>query len=48
MSNKKVPLKDRLKKCPTCGYEWLARTATPPKCPKIGCQKPMPKEVHTE
>jgi rubrerythrin len=31
--NDKIPVRERLKKCPKCDYEWLARTIDPPKCP---------------
>jgi rubrerythrin len=28
---------ERFKTCEKCGYQWLARTANPPKCPN--CQE---------
>jgi predicted Zn-ribbon and HTH transcriptional regulator len=34
-----MSIKERFKKCQKCGYEWLARTSNPPKCPK--CQMPL-------
>jgi len=41
-----VGIKERLKTCPQCGYEWLARTPKPPKCPR--CQKTFEAEKTKE